>query len=124
MSEIDPREFGKLEAQVASLQLEVAAMRDDIKALLEMANKSKGGMFVGMAIASVIGGFISFIATKLVRQEKIMMYGKSKASGSKMPKKDKTMPLAIMIAVGKPKAMPTRGGRTATNMMKKSSRGK
>jgi hypothetical protein len=55
-----------------------------------------------------------------------MMYGKSKASGSKMPKKDKTMPLAIMIAVGKPKgrAMPERGGRTATNMMKKSGRGK
>jgi hypothetical protein len=67
MSEIDPREFGKLEAQVESLQTEVSAMRDDIKVLLEMANKSKGGMFVGMAIASVIGGFISFIATKLIR---------------------------------------------------------
>jgi len=67
MSEIDPREFGKLEAQVASLQLEVAAMRDDIKALLEMANKSKGGMFVGMAIASVVGGFISFFASKVLR---------------------------------------------------------
>jgi hypothetical protein len=55
-----------------------------------------------------------------------MMYGKTKSSGSKMPKADskKSMPLAIMIAVGKPKAMPTRGGRTATNMMKKSSRGK
>ena len=67
MSDIDPREFGKLEAQVEALQVEVSAMREDIKALLEMANKSKGGMFVGMAIASVIGGFISFIATKLVR---------------------------------------------------------
>ena len=55
-----------------------------------------------------------------------MMYGKSKASGSKMPKADskKGMPLTVMIAVGKPKAMPTRGGRTATNMMKKSGRGK
>ena len=43
----------------------------------------------------------------------------------KMPeKKSKGMPLAIMIAVGKPKAMPTRGSRTATNMMKKSGRGK
>ncbi len=29
-----------------------------------------------------------------------------------------------MIAIGKPKAMPTRGGRTATNMMKKAGRGK
>ena len=67
MSEIDPREFGKLEAQVEALQAEVHALRQDIKALLEMANKSKGGMFVGMAIASVVGGIISFIATKVVR---------------------------------------------------------
>jgi len=53
------------------------------------------------------------------------MYGKSpKMSSPKMPKSDKGMPLSIMIAVGKPKAMPTRGGRTATNMMKKSGRGK
>ncbi len=55
-----------------------------------------------------------------------MMYGKM--SGSKMPKKEskKGMPLAIMIAVGKPKnrAMPVRGARTATNMMKKAGRGK
>ena len=47
-------------------------------------------------------------------------------SSPKMPKSDskKGMPLSIMIAVGKPKAMPPRGGRTATNMMKKSGRGK
>jgi len=67
MSEIDPREFGKLEAQVEALQTEVHALRQDIKTLLEMANKSKGGFFVGMAIASIIGGFISFIATKVMR---------------------------------------------------------
>ena len=48
-----------------------------------------------------------------------------KMTKPKETKKPKTMPLAIMIAVGKPKmAMPTRGGRTATNMMKKSTRGK
>jgi len=41
-----------------------------------------------------------------------------------MPKKAKGMPLTIMIAVGKPKALPTRGSRTATNMMKKSGRSK
>jgi hypothetical protein len=67
MSEIDPREFGKLEAQVEALQAEVHALRQDIKTLLEMANKSKGGFFVGMAIASIVGGIISFIATKIVR---------------------------------------------------------
>jgi len=57
------------------------------------------------------------------------MYGKiPKMSSSKTAKKEssKGMPLAIMIAVGKPKMrpMPERGGRTATNMMKKSGRGK
>jgi hypothetical protein len=67
MSDIDPREFGKLEAQVEALQAEVHGLRQDIKELLEMANRSKGGMFVGMAIASVVGGIISFVATKLVR---------------------------------------------------------
>jgi heme A synthase len=67
MSEIDPREFGKLEAQVEALQAEVHAMREDIKALLEMANRSKGGMFVGMAIASVLGGIVSFVASKMIR---------------------------------------------------------
>jgi hypothetical protein len=65
MSEIDPREFGKLEAQVEALQLEVHGLRQDIKTLLEMANKSKGGMFVGMAIASFIGGMVTFIADRL-----------------------------------------------------------
>ena len=65
MSDIDPREFGKLEAQVEALQAEVHALRQDIKLLLEMANKSKGGMFVGMAIASFIGGIITFIADRV-----------------------------------------------------------
>jgi len=65
MSEIDPREFGKLEAQVEALQAEVHGLRQDIKLLLEMANKSKGGMFAGMAIASFIGGIITFVADRL-----------------------------------------------------------
>ena len=65
MSEIDPREFGKLEAQVEALQSEVHAMRGDIKQLLEMANKSKGGFWVGMSIASALGGVITFVADRL-----------------------------------------------------------
>ena len=55
------------------------------------------------------------------------MYGKStKMTSPKTSKKDtkKGVPIAIMVAVGKPKAMPMRGQRTATNMMKKSGRGK
>ena len=51
-----------------------------------------------------------------------MMYGKPKKDSKKNAKK--AMPIAIMVAVGKPKAMPMRGQRTATNMMKKSGRSK
>jgi hypothetical protein len=47
-----------------------------------------------------------------------------KMTKPKETKKPKGMPIAIMIAVGKPKAMPKRGQRTATNMMTKSTRGK
>ena len=67
MSDIDPREFGKLEAQVEALQSEVHAMRADIKQLLEMANKSKGGFWVGMSIASALGGVVTFVADRMIK---------------------------------------------------------
>ena len=67
MSDIDARDFGKLEAQVASLQTEVHQLATDVKALLELANKSKGGFWMGMTIASMAGGFITFIGGKLLR---------------------------------------------------------
>jgi hypothetical protein len=66
MSEIDPREFGKLEAQVEALQVEVHALRDDVKKLLEMANKSKGGLWAGMAIVSVLTSVGTFIVDRTV----------------------------------------------------------
>ena len=50
---------------------------------------------------------------------------KNESSALKDAKKKGAPSITFMIAVGKPKrAMPERGGRTATNMMKKSSRGK
>ena len=55
-----------------------------------------------------------------------MMNSKTPSKTQKSKKAPAGMPLAIMIAVGKPKMrpMPERGGRTATNMMKKAGRGK
>ena len=56
------------------------------------------------------------------------MYGmkmSSKAKETKGKGKNKAVPVTVMIAVGKPKGLPMRGGRTATNMMmKKSGKGK
>jgi hypothetical protein len=40
--------------------------------------------------------------------------------GKKMPdSKKKAMPVTIMVAIGKPKPLPKRGQRTATNMASK-----
>ena len=63
MTEIDPREFGRLEAEVTSLRNQVTAMQTDIRTLLEMANKSKGGVWAGMTMASMLGGAVSWVAT-------------------------------------------------------------
>ena len=65
MSNIDARDFGKLEAQVEALQTEVHSLSKDVKALLELANKGKGGFWMGMTIASFMGGVITFVADRL-----------------------------------------------------------
>jgi len=56
------------------------------------------------------------------------MYGMKmggKTKETKSATKKKGVPVTIMVAIGKPKMpMPMRGQRTATNMMKKSGRGK
>ena len=67
MSDIDARDFGKLEAQVASLQNEVHQLATDVKELLELANKSKGGFWMGMVIASALSGVVSFFAARWLK---------------------------------------------------------
>ncbi len=63
MTDIDPREFGRLEAEVNSLRNQMTAMQVDIRTLLEMANQSKGGLWVGMTIASMFGGIVSWFVS-------------------------------------------------------------
>ena len=65
MSDIDARDFGKLEAQVESLQEQVSQLSTDVKSLLELANKGQGGFWMGMTIASFMGGVITFVADRL-----------------------------------------------------------
>ena len=65
MSDIDARDFGKLEAQVDALQKEVHSLSVDVKALLELANKGKGGFWMGMTIASFMGGIFTFVADRM-----------------------------------------------------------
>ena len=65
--DISAREFGKLEAQVEALQNEVHQLSKDVKALLELANKSKGGFWGGMMVASAVGGAFTFVVEKVLK---------------------------------------------------------
>lgn len=63
MSEIDPIAFGALTAQVKALETQVGELKDDVKQLLELANKSRGGFWMGMTIASSAGAVVSWVAS-------------------------------------------------------------
>lgn len=63
MSDIDPIEYGKLLSKVELMGEKINNMDADIKELLELANKSKGGFWMGMIIASSVSGFIGYLSS-------------------------------------------------------------
>ena len=64
---IDPVEYGKLISTVDNLTKKVDSMDTDIKALLQLANQSKGGFWMGMTIASFVGGGITFFMDRVFK---------------------------------------------------------
>jgi predicted HTH transcriptional regulator len=67
--EFDPVRYGVLWQKVENYEKEfreIAKKQDKMEAQLEelvaLANKSRGGFWMGMAIVSAISGFISFLA--------------------------------------------------------------
>jgi hypothetical protein len=61
MSDIDPLKIGVMWQKVETMEREMAEMRNDIKTLLAMAERSKGSLWALMGVASVVGGFITII---------------------------------------------------------------
>jgi hypothetical protein len=65
VSDIDPVKFGLLIGQVRALESQVEDLQKDMKALLELANQGKGGFWMGMTIASIFGGVVSWLASHM-----------------------------------------------------------
>lgn len=57
---IDPRDFGRLEAEVKSLQEELASLRNDVRELLKVAERSRGGFAVVLGFGALVGTVISW----------------------------------------------------------------
>jgi uncharacterized protein (UPF0335 family) len=60
-NEIDPVRYGVLWHKVEKMEEEVTELRKDMKTLLAMAERSKGGMFMGMAVISVLSSLVGYI---------------------------------------------------------------
>jgi hypothetical protein len=60
--ELDPIKFGITIQKVEAMEHEVAELRKDVKALLELANKGRGGFWAGMVIVSALSTFIGFVS--------------------------------------------------------------
>ena len=65
--DIDPIQYGQLITKVEFLEKELGDMRSDVKKLLELANQSKGGLWMGMAFASLIGAMLHFVGEKFLK---------------------------------------------------------
>ena len=62
-NEIDPVKYGVLWERVQNMDKKIDKMETQIGELLELANKSKGGLWMGMTIASMVGGAVTWLTS-------------------------------------------------------------
>jgi hypothetical protein len=61
-NEIDLVKYGVLWERVQQMDKKIDRMENQIEQLLELANKGKGGFWMGMTIASSVGAAVAWIA--------------------------------------------------------------
>jgi hypothetical protein len=65
MSEIDPQEFGALQADVRNLTHEIHLLRQEMAQVNASINQGKGGMYVLLLAAGAIGSGITLFLKKM-----------------------------------------------------------
>jgi hypothetical protein len=65
MSDINPKEFGALEADVRNLMTEIHLLRQDMKVMQATIDQAKGGIWVVMALAGTLGSAITLGVKRL-----------------------------------------------------------
>jgi hypothetical protein len=61
--EIDPVKYGVLWQKVEELEKKIDKLEIGMEKLLELANKSKGGFWMGMAIVSVLSSMVGYLTS-------------------------------------------------------------
>jgi hypothetical protein len=60
--EIDPVKYGVLWERVTQMDKKIDRMESQIEELLALANKGRGGFWMGMTMASIFGGMVAWVA--------------------------------------------------------------
>lgn len=63
-NEIDLVKYGVLWQKVQDMDRKVDKMERQLEELLALANRSKGGLWIGMSIASAFSAFVGFVASQ------------------------------------------------------------
>jgi len=61
-NEIDPVKYGVLWERVTQMDKKIDRMEGQIEELLALANKGRGGFWMGMTIASSMGAVVAWVA--------------------------------------------------------------
>ena len=63
--EIDPKEFGALEADVRTLTEEVRMLRKEMAQVNAAINQGKGGLWILMLVAGAVGASVTMFIKKM-----------------------------------------------------------
>jgi hypothetical protein len=61
--EIDPVKYGVLWERVTQMDKKIDKMEGQIEELLALANKGRGGFWMGMTIASMVGAVVTWLVS-------------------------------------------------------------
>jgi len=61
MSDIDLVQYGVLKQKVESMEAKIDKMEGQLDTLIELANRGRGGFWMGMVFVSAISTFVGYI---------------------------------------------------------------
>jgi hypothetical protein len=63
----DPYKYGKLVAQVEAMEKKIDKLEAGMEELLALANKGRGGFWMGMIVVSAISSIVGYITHNWLR---------------------------------------------------------
>jgi hypothetical protein len=62
MSDIDLVQYGVLQQKVDSMEAKIDKMESQLETLIELANKGRGGFWMGMVFVSGVSTFFGYVS--------------------------------------------------------------